>query len=298
MSLNRQPGHYHKIPEKKRTELLKRLVLATDLDGTFLPLAGNTQNELDLRTLETELRASNLKLVYVTGRHFASVSSVMDQLALPAADWIVCDVGTSIYARSPGGDSAKSSEAYELSPDYREHLGQIVGDFDVDRLATVLEVVTQLRRQEAEKQSRFKLSYYVDFEQMAPALEMIEQLLALNQAPYSVIASQDPFTADGLIDFLPRNVSKAYALQWWSEQFAFPRTSIMFAGDSGNDSAAFAAGYPSIVVANAAAEVLEHARRAHAAAGWSERLFAAPAPATSGVLAGLRHFLSQKGIPD
>jgi hydroxymethylpyrimidine pyrophosphatase-like HAD family hydrolase len=286
-------------------------VLATDLDGTLIPLAGNAQNARDLRELEELLRRTGMQLLYVTGRHLASITAVMSESQLPQPDWIIGDVGTSIYARKLAGHSdvqgvgvdggeagsgststpLPSSDGYVLVSEYADHLQALVGEYCVDRLAESLQPVGGLRKQEAQKQSRFKLSYYVDSELLTDTARRVEQRLLDSQAPYSMIASRDPFNGDGLIDLLPRQVTKAYAIGWWAAQHCVAHQSILYAGDSGNDSAVFAAGYLSIVVANAAPEVLQAAQAAHARAGWSDRLFGPPAQATSGVLAGVKHFL-------
>ena len=104
----------------------------------------------------------------------------------------------------------------------------------------------------------------------------------------------DPFTGEGLIDFLPQGVSKDYALRWWVEHTGRDEQTILFAGDSGNDLAALTAGYRSIVVANADESVAQAVSDAHQNAGWEDRLFLAQKPATSGVLEGLRHFQASR----
>ncbi len=258
-------------------------VLATDLDGTLIPLAGNEQNEHDLRQLKLELAAADMRLTYATGRHLASVKQAIEQYQLPVPDWIICDVGTSLYRCLPSG-------VFQPSQRYADHLRQIVGDCCVTELAKRLAPIASLRLQEAEKQGRFKLSFYCDAEQLSASVGEIEQTAGQQQLPYSVIASLDPFEQVGLIDLLPKHVSKAYALQWWSQSQSLALRDIIFAGDSGNDSAALEAGYRAIVVGNASPEVLSTALLAHAAAGLSGRIYSAKEPATSGVLAGLRHF--------
>ncbi len=259
-------------------------ILATDLDGTLIPLAGNTDNERDLHRLVQELAAAEMQLMFVTGRHFASVQRAMVQYQLPTADWIICDVGTTLYRRQAEGD-------YQPSKRFAKHLQQIIGDFPVEDVARLLSRIAALRMQESEKQGRFKLSYYCDSDQLAHCVELIEQVVHEHQLPYSVISSVDPFEFVGLIDLLPRNASKAYALEWWSSSLGLNLHDVVFAGDSGNDSAALGAGYRAIVVGNAAPEVLIAAQQAHAAAGLRNRIYAAQAPATSGVLAGLRHYM-------
>jgi len=77
-------------------------VLATDLDGTLIPLNGSDSNVSDLATLAEQLRPNNVQLVFVTGRHFESVTAAINEDRLPKPDWIFCDVGTTIcvYCRA------------------------------------------------------------------------------------------------------------------------------------------------------------------------------------------------------
>ncbi len=269
-------------------------VLATDLDGTLIPLAGNARNAADLRELEQELHRSAIQLIFVTGRHLASVAAVIPTACLPIPDWIIADVGTSIYQRvtaRPAESCDDLLQQYALSESYAAELGRMVGEFSVERLSNLLSSLTALRLQEPEKQSQFKLSYYVDRGQLADIEKKIASQLQAAQAPYSIVASVDPFNDDGLIDLLPRSVTKAHGIEWWSAQQGIARSQILYAGDSGNDAAAFAAGFCSIVVSNAHPQVLHGAQQAHAEAGWTDRLYAAELPATSGVLAGLKHYL-------
>lgn len=280
-------------------------VLATDLDGTLIPLDGNAQNVDDLPKIGEYLARANMELLFVTGRHLASILAVMPRANLPQPAWIVGDVGTSIYRYiEPGsvaiGSAATASQQmrpaspanYPLVDEYAEHLQSIVGDFGVAQLADQLRPIDGLRAQEEEKQSRFKLSYYVDHDVIAEVVRKVAEHLDESRAPYTLVASRDPFTGDGLVDLLPKRVTKAYAINWWAAHNSIDRRAILYAGDSGNDSAVFAAGYRSIIVANADAAVLAAARAAHAQAGWPDRIFAAPAPATSGVLAGLLHYIA------
>ncbi len=280
-------------------------VLATDLDGTLIPLEGHPQHALDLRIIEAELARRHMTLMFVTGRHLSSILTAIDTAQLPLADWIVGDVGTSIYRRSAKANETGVAKIerpdgkrvqYEPLAEYATHLQQLVGEFTVARLAESLEELRAdksletLRLQESAKQGPFKLSYYIDDEQLQAAQVAITQRVDELQAPYTLIVSRDPFNGDGLVDLLPKDVSKAHAITWWAEQQRIERDEIIYAGDSGNDSAVFAAGFRSIIVGNAASDVVQRAQSAHAAAAWTDRIYAASAQATSGVLAGLQHF--------
>ncbi|MEX0818746.1 MAG: HAD-IIB family hydrolase [Pirellulaceae bacterium] len=271
------------MTDSKRAPASNSRVLATDLDGTLIPLDGCTQNVSDLVTLAEQILAHGVKLVFVTGRHFASVRGVMDMHQLPNPDWIIGDVGTTIYHRQ-GPDEFTPLHAYH------EHLATITSGVSIAELQSWLAGVAGLRRQEPEKQGAFKLSYYASADKLVELNAEIDTLLAKRAAPYSVIHSVDPFNGDGLIDFLPRGVSKAYALHWWSHHLGISKEDIVYAGDSGNDLAAFTAGYRTIVVGNADRSVIDQVRAAHQRTDWPDRLFVAPEHATSGVLAGCRTF--------
>jgi sucrose-6F-phosphate phosphohydrolase len=258
-------------------------ILATDLDGTLIPLDGNEVNRDDLRTLAEEIDRHRVPLLFVTGRHFESVTAVMDQHGLPQPDWVICDVGTSIYARAESGNLA-------IVDSYSQHLQRRIAALSIKRLQKELEPIAELRLQEPEKQGPFKLSYYSDSKILDEVAHSVQHRLDEIEAPYSIIASVDPFTNDGLVDLLPQGVSKAYALAWWVDHTKLPPDALVFAGDSGNDVAALTAGYRAIVVANAATKVVEAVRESHLRSGWSDRLHVAHAEATSGVLEGCRQF--------
>ncbi|MEZ6153497.1 MAG: HAD family hydrolase [Pirellulaceae bacterium] len=63
---------------------------------------------------------------------------------------------------------------------------------------------------------------------------------------------------------MPRQVTKAYAIARWAVQQAIDCQAILYAGDSGNDSAAFAAGLPFDYRLQRGPEVLQAAQAAHA----------------------------------
>ncbi len=266
-------------------EKADRHVLATDLDGTLIPLDDNRQNEADLKAVASYLSMHHMLLTFVTGRHFESVSHARQQYGLPLPNWIICDVGTSIFERQPSGEFA-AVEAYQ------EHLGQLIASLPIRELESRLRFVDGLRIQEPEKQGRFKLSYYADASRLSELVGATERELERDDAPYSIIHSVDPFTGDGLIDLLPAGVSKAYALAWWTEYVELNPTAIIFAGDSGNDLAALTAGYRAIVVGNADRSLARQVTQLHREQGWKDRLLLASNSATSGVLEGLRWFQS------
>tara|TARA_R110002111_G_scaffold262613_1_gene339522 strand:+ start:133507 stop:136107 length:2601 start_codon:yes stop_codon:yes gene_type:complete len=258
-------------------------VLATDLDGTFIPLEGDTGNQSDLQTLASQFVFHDISLIFVTGRHFESVVQAIDEFALPQPEWIICDVGTSIFQRQVSG---------KFTPvvAYQKYQDQIIASMPVVRLRERLQSIPGLRLQEAEKQGRFKLSFYAEAAQLDELVDRVQEELDQTNAPYSIIHSVDPFNGDGLIDLLPATVSKAHALEWWFEAYDLNPQDIVFAGDSGNDLAALTAGYRTILVGNANRTLAQRVYNLHRESGWENRLYLARGTATTGVLEGCRWF--------
>jgi len=258
-------------------------ILATDLDGTLIPLEGNQQNRDDLEALTAQLRLRHVTLIFVTGRHLDSVRAAIDEFRLPQPDWIICDVGTSLFRRC-------DPETFEPVDAYRQHQDEIVRALPINALREQLKSIEGLRLQEQEKQGRFKLSFYADAANLDSLVSQIQQDLDRSTAPYSIVHSVDPFNGDGLIDLLPATVSKAHALSWWVEYTGRNPEDIVFAGDSGNDLAALTAGYQAILVGNADRKLAQQVQAAHSHADWLDRLYLAHAQATSGLLEGCRNF--------
>ncbi len=258
-------------------------LLATDLDGTLIPLPGHEDQRADLQTLAQGLQRREVRLAFVTGRHLESVQDAKQQHALPAPNWIICDVGTSIYG-------ARDDHDYQPLPAYQSHLAQVTQTLPRELLQERLAAMTALTLQEPHKQGPFKLSFYVNAAQLQQVVLRVQELLHRLEAPYGIVDSVDPFNGDGLLDLLPKGVSKAYALNWLAQQEALPTESIVFAGDSGNDLAALTAGYRAIVVGNADRQLARQVQAAHDQQGWTGRLYLARQSATSGVLEGCRWF--------
>lgn len=269
---------------------VSKVVLTTDLDGTLIPLEGNSQNRTDLLRLARALDACQIDLVFVTGRHLESILDAIEQHHLPQPDWIIADVGSSIFTRNPS--DANESESWVRVGAYSDHLDELTGNCSIDELASLIADlnVEGLRLQEPEKQGRNKHSYYAPSENLAEIESALQSLLDSKSLPYSMIVSVDPFNGDGLVDFLPKGVSKAYALDWWVHFANMERDHVVFAGDSRNDLAAFQAGYRTIVVKNADRKLAQEVVEVHKREGFINRLCIATQTATSGVLEGCHWF--------
>lgn len=257
-------------------------ILATDLDGTLIPLPENHQNIADLQALSTLREAQNFGLIFATGRHFESVINVIESDGLPTPDWIICDVGSSIYHRTQNG--------FEPYQPYIEHLNQTTGAIDRQQIETLLADIEGLELQAPEHQQAFKISYQSSSETVETLVDHINETLAANQLPFDCMGSIDPFLNCGLLDVLPKDVTKAYALIWLSTHANFKPDAVIYSGDSGNDLAALISGFRAIVVANASTGLADKVKAQLASRQLEDRFYHASLKATSGVLQGCRHF--------
>ena len=78
---------------------ITRYLLASDLDGTLIPLERDAQRLREVAELVDAFEASEgLLLAYVTGRHLSLAQAGIEEIGLPSPDWFVCDVGTRLRA--------------------------------------------------------------------------------------------------------------------------------------------------------------------------------------------------------
>lgn len=276
--------HYGKMASSRNPSIQSEIaVLAVDLDGTFLPLDETDLHRAAMDRLGGHFVGPHRCLVYVTGRHYASVREVMKRHRTPLPHRIICDVGTSIYR--PNG-----SHDYKEAMAYRRHLDELTRALPLVDLKESLQSLHGLREQEPEKQGPHKLSYYTHEEALADRVAAIEAVIADRHAPYSVLGSVDPFNHNGLIDVLPRGVDKAYGLRWLAKSEGFSLDETIFAGDSGNDLAALTAGFRAVLVGNASDAVKTQARQRMEELGCGALLYIAHEDSTRGVLEGCEHF--------
>ena len=261
--------------------------LASDLDGTLIPLDEDTQQRHHLQMLKGVLAEQEIELLFVTGRHADSAIAAIDEHILPQPQWIICNVGTTILKRS--GD-----DRFNVLNDYLDELKSITANIRTGDLKNMLNTISALCLQEDYKQATYKLSYYVNSAKLHDSAEQVRFALNKQSAPWDLITSVDPFNGDGLIDVVPRGVSKSFALKWWTRQSGVQPEELVFAGDSGNDIAALTAGWNAILVSNAPPEVVDETQKIVNTSGHTENFFHSEHPASSGVFDGLQYFLSRR----
>ncbi|WP_245843803.1 HAD-IIB family hydrolase [Oceanobacillus rekensis] len=208
-------------------------MLATDLDGTFV---GDT-NGLKLLINYYESLPYEVTLVYITGRHLESATSLIKEENLPIPKLLVTDVGTSIY----------EGDTWQADPKWQKKMKK---DWNPDAIRAVAKDFPQIRVQQLPDDRR--VSFQIEADNSSALAGKFK--MALETAG---IAHKFIFSSGRDIDILPTGSGKGEALRFIVEKYTNSDTSILVAGDSGNDLEMLTLGYPSVIVANSQEELLE-----------------------------------------
>jgi HAD superfamily hydrolase (TIGR01484 family) len=197
-------------------------------------------------------------LAYVSGRHRELIEQAIEEYALPQPDFVVADVGSTVYQVGQGGWRRRDEWDEQIAPDWC--------NLSREGLAQLLQVFGDLRLQEPAKQSRHKLSFYVDLSADSAALhEQMRGLLAEHGIKANLIWSIDEAAHVGLLDVLPASANKLHAIEFLMRQQGYGRLDTVFAGDSGNDLDVLQSDVPAVLVANASPELKQQVAHLHKA---------------------------------
>ncbi|MGY6277081.1 HAD-IIB family hydrolase [Methylomonas sp. MgM2] len=230
----------------------ERILICTDLDRTLLP-NGSAPESPEARPLFTALVSRpEVLLAFVSGRHKELVEQAIAEYQLPQPDFVIGDVGTSLYEVSANAWRVSEAWANEIAPDWagRDHA-------DLHRL---FEHLPGLILQEDAKQNRFKLSYYLgmDFDVKQLMADM-RKLLTAEGVKAELIYSVDEAKKVGLLDVLPASATKYHAVEFLIKSLGLDLDHTVFAGDSGNDLPVLVSPIHSVLVGNASNEVRDEA---------------------------------------
>ena len=256
-------------------------ILVSDLDGTFIPLPDVDKNERDLKHLNELIERHGFTLVFATGRSFSSVLRAIEHHQLPAPDWIICNVGTSIYK--------KSGDSFSELISYQEVMHKFSGGANNSKIKMALEHLEGLKLQPETDQARFKISYRYEGSESHELIDQIDKILQRESLVYSCLCGFSPHSNREMIDLLPKGINKAYALDWLSDLLEWTSSRIFYAGDSGNDLAALVGDYASVLVGNAKDRLRSEVRALTKEQESARACYFAESLATSGVLEGMRH---------
>lgn len=258
--------------------------LATDLDGTLIPLPGEPLQRWACARLKFLLRHDGIPFTFATGRHFDSAFAAIAEHGLPVPQWIVCNVGTDIHVRREDG-------SFECMHAFQAHLAELTQGVTTALVREAVSDFDALQLQPEATQGDYKLSFFVAPAVMESMAEQLRQRMQERGLHYEVMTSLDPSKADGLIDLLPAGVHKAHAVVWLADFVGFSPDHVIYAGDSGNDYAALTHGFRAIVVQNASPGLADKVEAELASAGKDKRCFYhSPYGATAAVLDGCLHY--------
>jgi HAD superfamily hydrolase (TIGR01484 family) len=234
---------------------------------------------------------SNVTLAYVTGRHRELVEDAIEGYQLPQPDYVVADVGTTIYKVSSDDWVVWDQWVREISPAW-------VG-MSVDDIHALLQDISELKLQEQQKQNSFKLSYYVPLALELEALKQeISARLLARGVKAALVWSIDSAAAVGLLDILPVKATKLHAIEFLMHELGFSLQNTIFAGDSGNDISVLASPVKSILVANATEIVRQEAIKEAEASGHADAIYLAKGEFngmngnySAGIVEGVVHYL-------
>ena len=223
---------------------MNQLLLCTDLDRTLLPNGTEPESERARPIFKRLAERGDVTLVYATGRHQELVEQAISEYQLPQPDYVIADVGASIYRVDNKLWTFLSDWEDVIKRDWR---GQCAGDFQ-----TLFADIDHLELQEASKQSAYKLSYYIPAHaHHKNIIDNMKIILSRNSIAAQLIWSTVQHTDIGLLDVLPASAGKLHALEFLMQKLSFGLSQTVFAGDSGNDLAVLCSAVPSVLVANA-----------------------------------------------
>jgi len=268
----------------------RRLLLCTDLDRTLIP-NGTAPEDVRAQGLFSKLcRHSDVTLVYVTGRDRRLVVDAIETYDLPQPDYALTDVGSAIYRVIAGDWHQLQAWNHHLSTRWPQATNR--------RIESLVNQMPGPCLQEEAKQNTYKVSFYVPLQlDVEQVIEGIDKQLKREGIGANLIWSIDEQKGVGLLDILPDCADKRHAIRFLQQQLGFGDGELVFAGDSGNDLQVINSDIPSILVANAAAEIKQSALAWAQQHDQTETLFLAKGGLlamngnySAGILEGVCHF--------
>lgn len=239
--------------------------LVSDFDGTLVPMGS-----LDPARLERfgRLWAASEplpQLIVSSGRMVADLIVAVSQAGLPQPAYYIGGVGTQIHDAD-----GQPLEAWT----------QLLGEqFDADQIGDLVGSLPAIQPQPAEFQSAHKRSWFWP-DQPAAAVDALAMSLAAAGQAVTVV-----YSSNRDLDILPQYAGKGQALRWLAEHLAMPLSSVIVAGDSGNDASMFTVdGVRGIVVGNGHHDLRQVARAS------DNEIHVSLAEDIDGVIDGLQHF--------
>ncbi|MBF0265421.1 MAG: HAD-IIB family hydrolase [Gammaproteobacteria bacterium] len=226
------------------------LLICTDLDRTLIP-NGVEAESANARKLFSYLSSlEQITLVYVTGRDIHLVDKAINTYQLPRSDYVISDVGASIYRLN--NQNIEQSSQWQYLSQWEEIYKQSWMGKKGNDLAQLFYSIKDLRRQEYSKQKAYKLSYYLPlYSDHLTIIAKMKEILSQEKIEAEFIWSIDAPNNIGLLDVMPKNATKKNAIEYLMHIADFNLENTIFSGDSGNDIDVLLSSIKSTLVANA-----------------------------------------------
>ena len=231
------------------------MLLATDLDGTFL--GGRQADRLKLYRLIRE--QENIRLMFVTGRGIESVMPLLDNPVIPDPDYIICDVGATIL----NGQTLEP-----VQPIQSEIENQWPGTLVIQKR---MRKVKGLRLQPVSQQRR--CSFFYDEHTDIDTVKRIADEMGLD-----VLLSAGRF-----LDILPKDINKGSTLKRLVKLLNFSSNDILVAGDTLNDRSLYDTQYKGVVVGAAEPALMDYTSD-------MPNVLQATSHGAGGILESMKHF--------
>lgn len=231
-----------------------RVVLATDLDGTFLGGSEAQRRELYDRI---EKSRDDMLLIFVTGRDLPFIRTLHDEQGVPVPDFIIGDVGTTVV----------HGRSHEPVPPVQEWIRSRWGSPRA-QIVDMLKDEPGIRPQPIDTGCR--VSYFYDD--------------ALTEATPQKIrdAGYDCIVSGGIyLDVLPRGISKGPTLRRLVDHLGLPKEAVVTAGDTLNDLSLFQTEFNGVAMGNSEDRLVEAIRG-------MKNVYHSPQPGAAGILDGLQ----------
>lgn len=232
------------------------LVLATDLDGTFLGGSHDHRRSLYTHLCERE----DVLLIFVTGRDIGFIAELIARPGMPRPHYIIGDVGTSIY------DGERLEPVAALEAPIAAKWGEANS-----RVMALLEGEPGITLQSTP--FRHRVSYDYDPDRLSP-----HTVTKVRAAGFDCLLSADRF-----LDVLPKGVSKGPTLIRLVEALGLDPNTVLVAGDTMNDLSLFQTGFRGVAVGNSEFRLAAAVHR-------MSNVYCSPMPGAAGIADAIRHF--------
>ncbi|MCB9664326.1 MAG: HAD hydrolase family protein [Alphaproteobacteria bacterium] len=232
-------------------------VLATDLDGTFLGGSDHDRAELYARFRGER---PGWRLVFVTGRDLPFVQGLVETGLVPAPDFVIGDVGTTVV-----------DAGFAPVDAVQDAIASLWGARSAEVMAMLADE-PGLRLQPGDWLGRRRVSYYYE-----PAQLRDSTLRKVEEAGLDWVTSADVF-----FDVLPPGVSKGPTLRRLVEHQGWDAGRVLAAGDTLNDRTLLLEGFPAVAVGNSEDELQRLVTGV-------PHVFQASRQGTGGILEALHH---------